>query len=227
MDPAAIAVRAAARLRANSKKTGALTPGVSALADTIRQSVLDGDQLHKIIVLLCHAGGEPVRGRTKMQKLVFMLSQIYGRDEEMGFEPDMYGPYSEIVEEERSYLEGLGILSSRGNRIGITAAGIKVAEALAEQEPEMLKVVARYKTMFNDMTTNEVLAYVYAMYPDMAKKSLVSKKIKSRMDMYVMSMLRKRKITSGRASMLLGKSRESIIKKCARDGMPVLEADDP
>lgn len=198
------------------------------MADTIRQSVLDGDQLHKIIVLLCHAGGdEPVRGRTKMQKLVFMLSQIYGRDEEMGFEPDMYGPYSEIVDEEVRHLEGLGILSSRGNRIGITAAGIKVAEALAEQEPEMFKVVARYKTMFNDMTTNEVLAYVYAMYPDMAKKSLVSKKIKSRMDMYVMSMLRKRKITSGRASMLLGKSRESIIKQCARDGMPVLEADDP
>ena len=201
---------------------------MSALTDTIRQSVLDGDQLHKIIVLLCHAGGdEPVRGMTKMQKLVFMLSQIYCRDGEAGFEPGVHGPYSEIVDEEVHHLEGLGILSGRGNRIGITTAGIKAAEALAEQEPEMSKVVARYKAMFNDMTTNEVLAYVYATYPDMAKKSLVSKTIKSRMDTYVMSMLRKRKITSGRASMLLGKSREYVIKKCARDGMPVLEADDP
>ena len=201
---------------------------MSALTDTIRQSVLDGDQLHKIIVLLCHAGGdEPVRGMTKMQKLVFMLSQIYGRDEEMGFEPDMYGPYSEIVDEEVHHLEGLGILSGRGNRIGITAAGIKAAEALAEQEPEMSKVVARYKIMFNDMTTNEVLAYVYATYPDMAKKSPVYDRIASEMDAHVTSMLRKRKITSGRAAMLLGKSREYVIKKCAREGMPVLEADDP
>ena len=200
---------------------------MSALADIIRQSVLDGDQLHKIVVLLCHAGGEPVRGRTKMQKLVFMLSQTYGRDEEMGFEPDMYGPYSEIVDEEVRHLEGLGILSSCGSRIGITAAGIKIAEALAEQEPEMFKVVARYKAMFNDMTTDEVLAYVYATYPDMAKKSLVSKRIKSEMDRHVMSMLRKRKITSGRAAMLLRKSRYHVIKKAAREGISVFEADDP
>ena len=200
---------------------------MGALTETIRQSVLEGDQLHKIIVLLCHAGGEPVRGKTKMQKLVFMLSQIYGRDEEMGFEPDMYGPYSEIVEEEGRYLEGLGILSCRGNRIGITAAGVKIAEVLAQREPEMFKVVARYKTMFNDMTTDEVLAYVYATYPDMAQKSLVSKRIKSGMDKHVMSMLRKRKITSGRAAMLLGKSRYHVVKKAAREGIFVFEVDDP
>ena len=218
MDPAA--------LRANGKKTGA-PPGVGAPTETIRQSVLDGDQLHKIIVLLCHAGGEPVRGKTKMQNLVFMLSDIYGRGEETGFEPGVYGPYSEIVEEEGRYLEGLGILSGGGNRIGIAAAGVKIAEALAQREPEMSKVVARYKAMFNDMTTDEVLAYVYATYPAMAKKSPVFKKIKSGMDRHVMSMLRKRKITSGRAAMLLGKSRYYVIEKAAREGIYVLEADDP
>lgn len=194
----------------------------------IRQGILEGDQLHKIITLLCHAcGGEPVRGKTKMQKLVFMLSGIHGGDEEMGFEPDTYGPYSELVEAEERYLESLGVLSRGADRIEITKAGRKIAEALASQEPEMFETVEMYKEMFNDMSTNEVLAYVYGTYPDMAGKSLVYKKIKSEMDKHVMSMLRKEKISSGRATELLGESREYIIKKAAQDGMPVLEADDP
>ena len=63
-------------------------------------------------------------------------------------------------------------------------------------------------------------------YQDMAKKSPVSEKTTSEMDMHVTSVPRKRKITSGKAAVPLGRSGE-YVKKCARDGMPVLEAGDP
>ena len=48
----------------------------------------------------------------------------------------------------------------------------------------------------------------------------------SETDRHVTSMLRKRKIASGKAVILLGKSGK-YIKKRARDGVPVLETGDP
>lgn len=210
----------------NTKKSRT-TISMSTMDEMIRHSILEGDRLHKLLVLLSYAGGgEPVRGKTKIQKLVFMLSQLYIGDEEIGFEPSMYGPYSEIVDGERIYLEGLGVLYG-GDMMGITEAGRKVAETLAVQESDMFKTIERYKSMFNDMSTNEVDAYVYATYPHMAKNSKISEKIKSEMETHVMSMLRKQKITSGKAADMLDKSRDYVIKKAAQNGIPVLESGPP
>lgn len=200
---------------------------MSAMADAAGRGALEGGRLCKIIVLLCHAGGgEPIRGEARMQNLVFMLSHRYG-GKEMGFEPGAHGPCSRTVAEETRYLEELGILSSGDGRIEIAKTGRKAAEALAGQESDMLQIVERYKEMFNDMSEDEVLAYVCATYPDMAKSSAAYDSVKSNMEMHVMSMLRKQKITSAKAAEMIDESREYVMKKAARDGIPVLEADAP
>lgn len=199
---------------------------MNAGADAAGRGAPEGGRLRKIIVLLCHAGGgEPVRGKARMQKLAFMLSRRYGC-QETGFEPGARGPYSKIVEEETRYLEEQGILSSDG-RMEITETGRKAAEAIAKRESGMLKIVERYKEMFNDMSEDEILAYVCATYPDMAKSSAAYDSVKSHMERHVMSMLRRQKITSGKAAEMLGEGRECVMKKAARSGVPVLEADDP
>lgn len=200
---------------------------MDAVTDMSKQGAPEGGRLHKIIVLLCHAGGgEPIRGKARMQKLVFMLSHRYGGGREMGFEPGAHGPYSKMVEEETRHLEEQGILSSDG-RIEITKTGRKAAEAIANWESDMLEIVERYKEMFNDMSEDEILAYICATYPDMAKSSAAYDSVKSHMERHVMSMLRKQKITSGKAADMLDKSREYIMKKAAQEGIPVLEADAP
>ena len=91
----------------------------------------------------------------------------------------------------------------------------------------MFETIERYKSMFNDMSTNEVIAYVCATYPHIAKNPKISEKIKSEMEMHVMSMLRKQKITSGKAADMLDKSRNYVIKKAAQNGIPVLDAGPP
>lgn len=192
--------------------------------DEVRRYVLEGDDdMHKLIIMLAHAcGGSPVEGNVKLQKLVFMLSDIDDNAEAMGFYPDMYGPYSDIVAGEVRYLSDLGILSIDGNKTGITDAGKSIAEQLAEEDSDMFSTIAEYKEMFNDMSTNEVLTYVYLLYPSMATHSVVRDKLEPDMEKHVMSMLRKRKISSGKAATLLGKSRLYVIEEAVKNGISVL-----
>ena len=136
-----------------------------------------------------------------MQKLAFMLSRRYGGGE-TGFEPGARGPYSKMVEEETRRLEEQGILASDG-RMEITETGRKAAEAIANRESGMLEIVERCKEMFNDMSEDEILAYVCATYPDMAKRSTAYDSVKSGMERHAMSMLRKQKIASGKAAEML------------------------
>ena len=186
----------------------------------------DGDHVHKLVVMLAHAcGGIAVQRKMKMQKNVFMLSHIGDKTGEMGFYPDTHGPYSDIVDGEIRYLNDLGILSTDGNRTRLTNAGRAVAERLADEDPRLFKVVERYKEMFNDMSTNEILTYVYRSYPSMATHSAARAELEQDVEKHVMSMLRKGKIRSGKAAELLGKDRMDVIETAVKKGIQVFEFD--
>lgn len=195
--------------------------------DEVKRHVLDdSDHVHKLVIMLAHAcGGIAVQGKMKMQKIVFMLSHIGDKTGEMGFYPDTHGPYSNIVDGEIRYLNDLGILSTDGNRTRLTNAGRAVAERLADEDPRLFKVIERYKEMFNDMSTNEILTYVYGSYPSMAVRSAVRAKLEQDVEKHVMSMLRKGKISSGKATDLLGKDRMDVIETAVKKGIQVFEFD--
>ena len=65
--------------------------------DVERAVLADGDTVQKYLVLLADAdAGIPIRGRTRLQKMMFMASRASDElDRESCFGPDNYGPYSE------------------------------------------------------------------------------------------------------------------------------------
>ena len=190
-----------------------------------RHMLDDGDHVHKIVVMLAHAcGGSPVEGKVKMQKLVFMLSDVDGKVEEAGFYPGTDGPYSDIVDEKIRRLSEMGILTG-GDRTRLADAGRAAAERLAGEDPDMFEIVEEYKDMFNDMSTEEILTYVHRLYPPMAARSVVRAELEQDAEKHVMSMLRKGKISSGKAADLLGKDRMDVIETAVKKGIQVFEFD--
>ena len=180
-------------------------------------------EIQKHIILLAHANaGEPVRGRTKLQKMMFMVSDLLETAGEYGFEASNYGPYSDTVDGEARYLADVGVLHE-GDEISLTGTGRRLAERLAESEDrKTVAAISRYKEMLNDLTAKEVLAYAYAAYPAMTVGSQAYRDIERDMEKHVMSMLKKEKITVGRASELMGRDILYVMKLASRMGIPVL-----
>ena len=186
----------------------------------IEKAVLaDADIVQRYLVLLANAGGgEPVRGRTRLQKMMFMASKADGELGREGcFEPDNYGPYSEVVNEELEYLARIGVLriaggGGGGGGIGITRAGRRIAErASKEVGADTPLMLANLKELLNDLPTREVLGYVYAAYPETASESAEYRRIRPQMEGIMLSLIRKEKITSGHAAEFLDKPRHYVI----------------
>ena len=187
--------------------------------DTAEEVLGKCNPLHRLVVLLAASNGcEPIRGRTKLQKMVFMLTHRRGwEDGPCGYVVGDCGPHSDIVEEEAGRLEEAGILCADGDTISVTQLGREVAGRIADEEDRRtLARIDEYKDVFNDLTTDELLAYVYSAYPGMATGSAAYDRIMPDRERHVMSMLKKGKITSGRASELLGLTLEDVLRMTGR-----------
>ena len=192
----------------------------------VEEAVLsDADIVQRYLVLLADAGGgEPVRGRTRLQKMMFLASKA---DDELGregcFEPDNYGPYSEVVNEELEHPASVGVLHAAGNEIEITRAGRRIAEKLSVEAGASTPLMLRnLKDLLNDLPTREVLGYIYAAYPETTSESVEYQRIKPQMEAIMLSLIRKEKITSGHAAELLGRPRHYVIGLMKEAGIAYL-----
>ena len=184
----------------------------------------DGDELHKFIILLTNANDESIKGRLKLQKMMYLLShKIEEVKEQSSYDADNYGPYSEVVDEEEQYLEQIGVLTSSPGEIALTETGKEIAQELSKNEDEKtLKALDEYKRFLNDMTSKEMLAYIYSAYPDTIEESVEYENLKPHMENHILSLIKKRKISSQRAAELLGRPQDYIIKKMKDRRMTVL-----
>ena len=191
----------------------------------IKEKVLENDdELQKCIILLANANDEPIKGRLKLQKMMFLLSdKIDEIKEQSSYDADNYGPYSEVIDEESKYLEQIGVLSSSPGEIAITKEGKDIAkEIMKNEDKNILTALNEYKKFLNDLTSKEVLAYVYSAYPEMTEESVEYKNLKPDMENYIFSLVKKQKISAQRAAELLSKPQDHIIKKMKEKGIIVL-----
>ncbi|MCY4490418.1 MAG: hypothetical protein OXC46_03025 [Thaumarchaeota archaeon] len=181
----------------------------------IKKIIQDGNELHKFIILLTHSNNEPINGRFKLQKIMYVLSDsVEEIKEQCSYTTTNYGPYSKILDEEVRYLEQIGVLTEDVGKIILTGTGKKIAQELHKNEDEeSLYRLNDHKDFLNDMTKDELLTYIYSAHPDMIKKSIEYDDLKPHMEKHVMSLLKKHKISAQRAGELLNIPQYSVIKK--------------
>ena len=83
-----------------------------------------------------------------------------------------------------------------------------MSKASGEDTPLMLY---NLKMLFNDLPAKEALGYICATHPEMDAGSAEYEKIRSQLEKILLPLIRKEKITSGRASELLGMPRHYVI----------------
>lgn len=139
---------------------------------------------------LMYAGdGEPIEGRTRLQKMVFLMQQRFQEDGEefiysdgYDFVPYDYGPFAAGLYDDLDDLEG-DLVESREEPIRegktkyiyeITEDGQEfIKQHLSDGEVRrILALAADIKKEYNDVWLSELIEDVYSRYPEFAENSI-------------------------------------------------------
>jgi len=134
----------------------------------------------KLVLLVLELSGGRVERDTRMQKLAFLVNQVFNWAK---FEADDYGPYSKELMKAVDELEDEGkvvyIWDDDGvSKYYLTERGKEEAKGLLEQvkEDELRRAVEIVKGHKDD-SIYYLVAYVYKHYPEYAEKSKIKDKV--------------------------------------------------
>ena len=191
-----------------------------------KHRILDGlDELQSLMILLAYTDNNtPIKGKVKLQKIMYLLTnRIDSIREQSDYKPYRYGPYSEIIDEEAKYLQSIGVFHVDKNVISLTDQGLEIAKVLQKKEKkQVLDYINDFKQFLNDLTSDELLCYVYSAYPEMAVNSTELERLSFKMGNTLLNLVKKQKISLERASELLNKDIEQLVHKSKEKGIRVL-----
>lgn len=185
---------------------------------------LDRDIVQKYILLLLNSDdNDTVSGKTKLMKELFFISQnIPELDEETDFEPDNYGPSSDVVMGDIEKLDMLQLIKIHNENYSLTEQGKKIAQKIINTVGKReLEIIEDMKQLFKDLTYHEMLGLVYFSYPEMTEKSLVKEEIENRREKIALSLLKKGKISIAKAAEIADMSMSSFYKMLKKEGIKV------
>ena len=106
---------------------------------------------------------KPIRGRTRLQKIVFLLKIHYGVPFSFRFRPYYYGPYSDELSNLMSFLNALNFTEERAEFLEpgiirfnytLTERGRKYIENVEKKlDKETLKIIKKLKESIAELST--------------------------------------------------------------------------
>ncbi|AFC99395.1 putative small protein [Methanocella conradii HZ254] len=175
-------------------------------ADKYKEKVLKNiknDIVEKyILLLLASSNCELIDGKTKLMKELFFISKNVPKlEEKADFQADNFGPSSDIVIERLEQLKSMGLIDDRNNKYILTSVGKEfLTELYKNTSMNDLKVIDHMKGLFNQLSEDEILGIVYTDYPEMTRASLVKNKIKNKKLSIAINLLKKGKVSIGKAA---------------------------
>lgn len=141
------------------------------------------------LVLLEAENEEPVEGRTRLQKLMFLTQKQFeekGESLDWGypFRAYDYGPFAKELYDDLDQLRRRGFIEEREQQLDddviqydylLTDEGQEfVQEELADRCPEGVAEIAEsVKAEFNGVALQQLIDYVYTEYPEYAENSVL------------------------------------------------------
>lgn len=139
----------------------------------------------RLLLALLYAVGGEVRGRTRLEKLPFLLRHEFEirLQQFYRYEPYPIGPFSKDLLESVSGLIMLGLIEEEEQFVKVyeideevirktyrlTLNGRDLAQGIFKELPEHIKDAMRGLNRFNEMPLSELLEYVHTKYPDFLK----------------------------------------------------------
>ena len=169
-----------------------------------------------ILLLLAAKNYESIPSSLHLQKEMYLLQNLFAElADETDYEPYFIGPYSEIVDNEIDELVSSNLINRRSGRLELTSESKQILHKFAK-EPinEKMNKIEEFKVLLNDLTNNELLAFIYFSYPsdDLAKESIEYKDLLPKRKNLAMSMYNKNKISVQKAAQIAGEDLEDFIQ---------------
>ncbi len=171
-----------------------------------------------ILALLFSNNLEPIKGKTWFQKEMFLISKNFPLlEEELDFEPYLFGPDSEIAEDELNELKKCNLVKNEDKKILLTDKGKRIARKIYSQDKKRAELIDRLKDFANGLEMNELLAFVYFSYPEMTEESTVFEEIKKNRISLALKLLKKEKVSLEKAAQIAGLPLERFYKQLNSD----------
>lgn len=140
------------------------------------------------VALLQANGGEEIDGRTRMQKLVFLIQEEFeDADQQLPgtytYVPYDYGPFARGLYDDLDRLKKEGVIEEK--KTEMADGTIKYEYELSDQADNYLsqlpkkklqrtlELAEQIKSKFNNTRLPELLDYVYSEYPEYAANSVL------------------------------------------------------
>ena len=182
------------------------------------------DIVKRSLLLLLNANDNmPVKGRIRVMKELFLISKNMPElEEKADFEAYSYGPNSDEVSNALEELCVINLKNEADDGYTLTDSGKEIADIIKDNTTNNeLEMIEDMKRLSNDLTLDELLALVYYTYPEMALKSLVKDKIGNKRERIALNLLKKGKISIGKASEIAGMPMTSFYKLLKEKGIKI------
>lgn len=137
--------------------------------------------------LIAAVSGESIEGRTRLQKLIFLIQKRANKNKNSGipdeyeFVPYDYGPFSKEIYDDIDKLVSRGLVEERPEKLddGVITYNYTLTDKgrefvrennLLASAPDELNAVA---SSFGDSELDDIIDFVYDNYPAYAENSLI------------------------------------------------------
>ncbi|MCD6537393.1 winged helix-turn-helix transcriptional regulator [Candidatus Bathyarchaeota archaeon] len=175
------------RLTSRGKMILAMLRSIGMIPGGKRTEKVDVAGRSKWILFLLYALGGRIKGSTRLEKLLFLLSKKFKIIEEgvYEFRPYLFGPFSAQVLNDAQGLQSMGLIEIEDEIFGahdmsdfiyirknyqLTQEGMKIARKIYEQliaKSDVRKVLPELRKL-NFMPLHELLDYIYREFPEYA-----------------------------------------------------------
>ena len=192
--------------------------------DSVEEILSKMDPIQLYIILILGAKNlEPVKGRIWLQKEFFLVAQHIDKIRGLlDYEPYLLGPWSESVDVALEQLQASGLVKING-KIKLTKLGEKVYSIIRRKaSKETIKIVEQVKEDLNDLSEEELLAYVYFLFPDeWSKESIKARELERKRIQLAIELYKKGKISLGKAAEIANMKLHSFIKLLKERGIEI------
>ncbi len=162
------------------------------------------DEEKIIIYSLGVLNNTPIRSRTKLQKLLFLTSNVFEDYQDLlDFEPHLYGPYSEPIDDILEDLIKLDLIVEERKQYKLTNLGNDLYNRL-KPDGELKAVLEDFKLFLNDLTNDELLTFIYVTFPKYTSEAIKWNELKHDRTYYAKKLLKKHKVSFAKAAEIAG-----------------------
>ena len=169
------------------------------------QKVREMDVSQRLIIYCLGASNKPVGNKVDIQKILFLTSKELPDlfKDVFTFQKYKKGPYSERIDEDVAVISNSGYIT--GGEFGLSDEGYELFQEIEKRVKEPLKSsIVDNKEFVYGLTEEELLTFIYVIFPEYTENSEVWDKIKHNRVKNAVSLLKKEKITASQAAIIAG-----------------------